>query len=71
MSRCFNGSDCLFFETCQNSAKLFCPGTCEVSRWFIQIIVWTAVATLCVIIGKQESFILSLFSSNTWHRGHP
>ncbi len=56
MSRCFNNSDCLFFESCQNSTKIYCPGTCSMSGWFIEVIIWSSVAALCALIGKDDFF---------------
>ena len=52
MSKCVSSSDCLFFESCQNSTRPFCPGSCQVSGWFIQVIIWSVVAVICVLLGN-------------------
>ena len=48
-----NGTDCYFFQECTPpgpESSQYCPGHCELSRWFISCIIWTIVALLCVLV---------------------
>ncbi len=46
---CVRESDCYFFEECVAHPTGICPGSCEVSTWFVYIVGGACIAALFVV----------------------